>query len=177
MSEPSPAKPARKWAKFLIRWTIAVVGIGWVLWKTPLYNGVLIVQQPQNVPVKVRLAQETVPDKFTEVQIIDPTTGKIRTVDRSELVNAPDTNHVNIRDADGVRRRKLLALDLSDDLKTVERFLVEANDGHGEWILPAHVEKYELGVPYPLIDQGVVPMVRREFPYGLDLRRSFRKFC
>ena len=44
MSNSSPPQHHRKkWAKFLIRWTIAVVGIGWVLWKTPLYNSVLIV--------------------------------------------------------------------------------------------------------------------------------------
>src|SRR5205823_13620532 len=49
---------------------------------------------------------------------------------------------------------------LSDDLTTVRRFLVEGDGGQGEWLPPDRVEKYELGVPYPLVDQGIIPMVR-----------------
>ena len=143
----------------LLRWTIAVVGIGWVLWKTPLYNSVLIVAGPNNRPMKVRLAED-VPENFSAAKIIDPQTGQIRTVSRAELVNAPDSKTVLVREPTGPRKRKLLALHLSDDLTTVQRFLVEGEGGKGEWLPPDRVEKYELGVPYPLVDQGIIPMVR-----------------
>jgi uncharacterized protein (TIRG00374 family) len=153
----SHSSPARKWATFFLRWTIAVVGIGYVVAKTPLYNSVLIVG-PNGTPVKVRLAEEP-PDNFTSVKIYDAA-GAVQKVSRAELVNTPDTKTVLVREPAGEVKRKLLALDLSDDLKTVEQFLVEEPDGKGQWIPPDRVEKYELGVPYPLVDQGLIPMVR-----------------
>src|SRR5207247_1421688 len=113
-----------------------------------------------NRPIKVRLAEEP-PEHFTQVQIIDPATRAVRTVSHSELVNAPDTKTVLVREPGGVQRRKLLALDLSDNLKSVQRFLVERPGGSGEWVDPDRVSNYELGVPYPLIDQGVIPMVAK----------------
>jgi uncharacterized protein (TIRG00374 family) len=144
----------------LLRWSIAVIGIGYVVAKTPLYDSVLIVSSVDNRPVKVRLADEG-PDDFTIAKIIDPHTGEVRTVSRADLVNAPDTKTVLVRQPSGVQKRKLLALDLSDDLKKVEQFLIENPGNKGEWVQPWRVEKYELGVPYPLVDQGIVPMIRR----------------
>ena len=130
MNEPSAEpeakknKRAKRLVMTLLRWTIAVVGIGYVVAKTPLYDSVLIVSPTNNRPVKVRLAEE-LPDNFTTARIIDPQSGQVRTVSRSDLVNPPDTKTVLVREPIGVQRRKLLALDLSDDLKSVERFLVE----------------------------------------------------
>ncbi|MEO6435349.1 MAG: lysylphosphatidylglycerol synthase transmembrane domain-containing protein [Tepidisphaeraceae bacterium] len=149
---------ARKWAKFILRWTIAIVGIGWVVLNTPLHNKVTFVGADK-LPVKATLAQD-VGDNFTQADIYDPVTGEIRTVRRDELVNTPDKKTILVRDNGATIKRKLLALDLTDDLKTVRRFLVQGTDGAGEWVAPDQVEKYELGVPYPLVDQGIVPMVR-----------------
>jgi uncharacterized protein (TIRG00374 family) len=160
--EPKTAqnkKRAKHLVMTVLRWTIAVIGIGYVLAKTPLYDSVLIVSPADNRPVKVRLAEE-VPDHFTTAKIIDPSSGQVRAVSRAELVNAPDTKTVLVREPSGVQRRKLLALDLSDNLETVQRFLVENPGNKGEWVPPYRVEKYELGVPYPLVDQGIVPMIR-----------------
>jgi uncharacterized protein (TIRG00374 family) len=159
---------AKKWAKFLMRWTIAVVGIGWVVLNTPMFDKVTLVDPQTMRPVKVTLAKE-MPERAPNAQIIDPDTGAIRNVSRAELVNSPDTKTVLVQDPAagatprvvGSQKRKLLALDLTDDLRTVQRFLVEGDDGRGEWITPDRIVEYHLGVPYPLVDQGLVPMVRQ----------------
>ena len=195
MSSPAetPAKPdrranAKKWAKFLLRWTIAVVGIGWVVLNTPLYDKVTIVNPLTMRPQKVTLAEEFHEDA-THARVIDPVTRLPRTVSRDELVNSPDIKTVLVRAPAGTRpdgtriagtaKRKLLALDLSDDLKRVQRFLVERETtggagwltsvwrsvwgpaAPGEWVEPDQIVQYHLGVPYPLVDQGLVPMVRQ----------------
>jgi uncharacterized protein (TIRG00374 family) len=159
-AEPAPqpkakSSSAKKWLTFLLRWTIAVVGIGWVVMNTPLYDKVTIVDEATRTPVKATLAEEFT-DLSSHAKIVDPVTKQPRSVPRSELVNTPDTKTVLV----GGVKRKLLALDLSDDLKTAQKFLVEKPDGSGEWVTPDRVENYHLGVPYPLVDQGLVPMVR-----------------
>jgi uncharacterized membrane protein YbhN (UPF0104 family) len=151
---------AKGWLKFLLRWTIAVVGIGWVILNTPLYDKVTIVDEATRTPVKATLAEEFF-DDAPEATVIDPATRETRIVPRGELVNTPDTKTVLVKNpGGGETKRKLLALDLSDDLKTAERFLVERPDESGEWVPPEQVVNYHLGVPYPLVDQGLVPMVR-----------------
>src|SRR3954467_15371329 len=124
----------KKWATFLLRWTIAVVGIGWVILNTPLYDKVTVVDEQTMRPVKITLAAEF-PDRAPAATIIDPKTKAIRTVSRDEPVNTPATKTVYVRDpAAGKepRKRHLLALDLSDDLKKVQRLLIERDDGKGE---------------------------------------------
>jgi uncharacterized protein (TIRG00374 family) len=162
--EPKPMLPpaVAKWGKFLLRWTIAVVGIAYVVLKTPLYDKVLVLDpalDPNNRPVQVSLAQDA-GDKPQSVKIIDPNTGAVRVVARDQLLNEPDVKTVEVREPSGMQKRKLLALDLTDDLKRVERLLVEGPAGTGEWVHPDHVPGYKLNVPYPLVDQGIIPMVR-----------------
>ena len=43
----------------------------------------------------------------------------------------------------------------------MQRLLVEKEDGAGEWLKPERIANYKLSVPYPLVDQGIVPMIRR----------------
>jgi uncharacterized protein (TIRG00374 family) len=149
----------KKWAKFIIRWTIAIVGIGWVVWKTPLHDKVTILDSA-NRPAKVTVAKE-VGEPFTSVDIIDPSTGSVRTVPRAALVNPPDRKTIVVRGRmGGESKRPLLAVDLSDDLKVARRFLIEDEKGQAVWVTPAEVVDFELGVPHPLVDRGILPMVR-----------------
>lgn len=158
--KPAPPHKPKRWGMFLLRWTIAIVGIGWVVMKTPLYDSVTMVNPADGRPMKVRLAED-VPDKVpATVKIINPTSGKTEEIPRSELINGPDTKWVLVREPWGVKKKRLLGLDLSDDLKTVRQFLVENDGGKGQWVTPDRVSNYTLSVPYPLVDQGIVPMVR-----------------
>ena len=156
-----PVKPKRKWARFILRWTIAIVGIGWVVLNTPLYDKVTMLG-PGNRPVKVSLAADA-PAKIDQVEIIDPTTGATKTITRDRLVNPPDRKHVTVRTSDGREvKRKLLALDLSDDIPaTVRRLLVEDEKANAVWITPSETVGFELGVPHPLVNQGLIPMIRK----------------
>src|SRR5947207_1776854 len=148
----------KKWTKFTLRWGIAVVGIFLVLRATAFFDTVHIIG-PGNRPIAAKLAEE-VPDHFTAARIVDPTTGQTKVVSRDELVNMPDSKWVEVIEPTRVQRRKLLALDLTDNLKAVRRFLVEGAGGNGEWVAPDRVLNYNLGVPHPLVDQGIIPMVR-----------------
>src|SRR4051812_48001455 len=65
----------------LLRWSIAVIGIGYVVAKTPLYDSVLILGA-NNRPVKVRLAEEPPTEDFSVAKIVDPQSGSVRTVSR-----------------------------------------------------------------------------------------------
>src|SRR5687768_3311436 len=92
---PAPAAPddpraqrratAKKWIKFLLRWTIAVVGIGYVILKTPLYDTVTAVHEQTGLPVKLTLAEE-MPERAREAKVIDPATGQVTTISRDRLV-------------------------------------------------------------------------------------------
>ncbi len=150
-----------KWWLLILRWTIAVVGIGWVLLNIPLYDKVTIVDPADGHPLKLTLAEDVGDQVPATLKIIDPRKKIIREIPRTDLVNSPDTKWVLVREPSGRERERLLALDLSDDLKTVRRFLVENAGGKGVWVPPDRVVNYTLGVPYPLVDQGIIPMIRK----------------
>ena len=158
--EKDSSKPTdirTKWLAFILRWTIAIVGIGWVVANTPLYDKVTITDA-SNLPIKATLVDD-VGEKITSARIIDPATGPQRVVTRDQIFNEPDTKFVEVREPEGIQRRRLVALDLSDDLKTVRRFLIETPAKKGQWVPPERVVNYALGVPHPLVDQGIVPMI------------------
>jgi glycosyltransferase 2 family protein len=166
MSESSTSKAEQRkrirgWLKFSLRWGIAVVGIWYVLSNLSLHDRVMILG-PDNVPVEARVVG-TAPERFeqgTQITVIDPPTGDRVTKTRHDLVNKPDQKSVVLRE--GNQRVPLLGLDLSDDRDTrVRRLLIsDPETGAGRWVTPRQVRDFELHVPHPIVDRGVVPMVR-----------------
>jgi len=152
----------KKWAKFFLRWTIAVVGIGYVVWKTPLYDRVTVLDSTLH-PVKLTLVEEP-PSGFTQVKAIDPVTHQVKVIDAGELVSPPDQKTVLVKTPEGVQKRPLLALRLSGDLKHARELLIENPDGSAHWIEAAQTRNYKLSVPYPLVDRGLIPMIRGANP-------------
>jgi uncharacterized membrane protein YbhN (UPF0104 family) len=153
---------AKKWTKFFLRWTIAVVGIGYVVWKTPLYDRVTVLDSTLH-PVKLTLIEEP-PPGFTQVKAIDPATHQVKVIDAGELVSPPDQKSVAVKTPEGMQKRPLLALRLSGDLKHARELLIENPDGTAHWIKPAQTKNYKLSVPHPLVDRGLIPMVRGANP-------------
>src|SRR5687768_11231208 len=131
---------AAKWAKFVLRWGIAVVGIWWVVSQINFRDRVWILDQ-KNYPVAAKLsAYADRGDQSAVFEIYDPVTAQPRTISRREVVNLPDQKELKLswsnpaatQPVDAEKQGKLLALDLTDDLKHVQRLLVEdASKGEG----------------------------------------------
>ena len=147
----------KKWLTFTLRWAIAVVGIWWVLSQITWRDRVTILNA-LNRPVSERLA-DMPPLDAQQFKLLDG-----RTIDRSELISLPDQQTVTLTDQSKV---ELLGLDLSPDLKRVNRFLIarKASDP-AEWVPPQKViwrtrggDGYELKVPHPLIEAGIGRMI------------------
>src|SRR4051812_25350851 len=86
--KPGKKEGLRKWALFLLRWSIAVAGIVWVLSQISLRDRVTIVDE-NNYPKLVKLTQPVGEDAALPpvVEYIDPDTRQVRTVSRDDLVN------------------------------------------------------------------------------------------
>jgi uncharacterized protein (TIRG00374 family) len=172
---PDAAAPSRKalitkWVKFALRWGIAVVGIWWVLSNLSLHDRVMILG-PDNVPVAARVVG-TAPERIdsrTRITVIDPATGQQVQKSRQDLVNKPDRKTVTLA---GGQRRHLLGLRLTEERDPQVRGLLvaDAAAGPGEWVTdPPELRRFTLQVPHPIVDRGVLPMLRnadRTFLWG-----------
>jgi uncharacterized protein (TIRG00374 family) len=161
-NQPPRKPPLKRWLTFLLRWGIAVVGIGWVISQITWRDRVTLLDA-NNRPVEKRLADNQSPDA-AEFTLLDG-----HTVSRSELVSKPDAKRVTLVTGEQV---DLLALDLTSDLKSVKRFLIVPAGGTagapGQWVGADHVVKwskanphgYQLKVPHPVVEVGLGRMVR-----------------
>ncbi|HEV8290268.1 MAG TPA: hypothetical protein VGP94_00025, partial [Tepidisphaeraceae bacterium] len=168
---------AKKWIKFVLRWGIAVVGIWWVVAQMEFRDRVWIVD-PKNHPVPAKLSAYADRGEQSAVfEIWDPWTYQKRVIPRKEVVNRADQKEMVVayypmatsRATNSEKHGKLLALDLSDDLKRVQRILVEdAEKGEGVWISPLQLKTpYLLRVPHPKLEVGIVTLVWLANPYLL----------
>lgn len=149
-----------KWAKFTLRWGIAIVGITLVV-RNMYFRDRVTFLDAQMRPVQAAVVGRD--EGNGTFRVVDPRDGHYRTVGRGELVNQPDQKQqpVMIHVDHGTRKVYLLALDLSEDLKSARRLLVsDTPDGPGRWITRAQTVDYQLKVPHPLVEIGVATMVR-----------------
>ncbi|HEX8523239.1 MAG TPA: lysylphosphatidylglycerol synthase transmembrane domain-containing protein [Tepidisphaeraceae bacterium] len=157
----------RKWLLFLLRWTIAVVGIYWVVANISMHDRVLVTGS-DGWPTSVRLADET-KEGATHFRILSAG-GETRDVSRTELVARTDRQKITLKDG-----RKLAVLGLkvtekgnratwpiiaSPPRNLWQRYW-DVHNGPARLIQPGEVAgKYTVDVPYPLIDRGLLPMIR-----------------
>jgi uncharacterized membrane protein YbhN (UPF0104 family) len=154
-TQPKQAKRRlKKWLTFSLRWGIAVVGIWWVLSQITWRDRVTMLDA-NNRPVEKRVADNQ-PLNSPQFPLLDG-----QTVPASALVSKPDASKVTVTTPTGLATAELLALDLTPNLKTVNRLLI-ANPpgGAGTWITPAQAPGYKLKVPHPLVEVGLGRMVR-----------------
>lgn len=152
----------RKWSLFVLRWGIAIVGIWWVLSNISFRDRVTVLG-PTSRPVEATLLSRPGPGLY---HITDPTTGGVRELRDTDLVNPLPGKAEPITLGDG-RKTRLLALHLSPDLKRVDRLLIEAADGSGQWVAPAQAPGHALKVPRPLVEKGIVTLVSEARPEWL----------
>ena len=156
---------AKKLLLTALRWGIAVAGIAFVVSKMSLHDRAELLDS-HNIPVTVTLKQPP-GDNFSTVDVVWPAP-YAGIHGRSELVNKPDLKTVTLLDGKTVR---LLAVRLSDDLRTPRALLVQDDaSSDGRWIAPDAVKDeaakngYVIHTPYPLIDAGINGMVAKADP-------------
>jgi uncharacterized protein (TIRG00374 family) len=150
-----------KLAKFLVRWGIAVVGIWWVVSKMSWYDHVWAILPGTTLPTKdVRLLDQNATDFNTSFHVVDPRTGKEIILPRDDVVNEPD--HDKYRIFGNGQLGYIVGVDLSPDLKQARRLLIAPGpDGpSATWEPASDYPNYQITVPHPRVQVGVVRMVR-----------------
>ena len=153
----------RKWAFFTLRWGIAVVGIWWVVSNLTLRDHVAVLDE-RNIPQRVKLAAPA-EEEAKAFEIHDPKTGQRVVVPRERVVNLPSEGHkawVLVREQEKSSQLKLLGLDLTDDLRRVNRLLVQDEvTQEGKWFTTGQVVgDYQLKVPRPRVEVGMISMLK-----------------
>lgn len=148
----------RHWLKFALRWAIAIGGIWWVVSHMSLRDRVMILDA-DNRPVAVELAvPATDGENSASFVVYDPVSGEKRVISRREVINPPDEKYVHVKGQ--TQRQQLLAVDLSDNFRKVNRVLVlDPQTGKGVWKSPQEVI-YRIRVPHPRLEMGVITMTR-----------------
>lgn len=170
---------AVKGLRFAVRWGIALFGVYVIFFGLRwgdhvIVNGVTwrdhaLVLDGRNRPVEVEVRSS----QDGRYVVVDPRTGKERTVGSGELVSAPDQKSVMVREPDGgLRKVELLGLDLTGNVNRqpeVQRLLIAGPDGRGVWVGPGQVEGYELKVPHPEVEVGLRTMLAHANPWLIAL--------
>lgn len=152
---------AKKWLTFTLRWGVAVAGICYVLAQTPFHDRLLMLDSKGQL-VSARVLNEPAEDAGV-FQIIDPETGKTASIARSDVWTRPDKGTVHIRFHGIARKVKLLAIRPSPKsyresaVAPAELLVINPETGKPMRIPPP--PSFGVGVPYPLIDIGVVRLV------------------
>jgi uncharacterized protein (TIRG00374 family) len=161
-------RDAKKWAMFVLRWGIAVAGIYWVVANISLNDRVLIAGAG-GWPVSVRLASPAKePDATYRIKLPN---GLLRDVPRTELIARTDRQKITLQ-RNG-QKLAVLGLKVTDDPNRAHWPIIAApprNLWQRYWDIhnaPATIVQpvevagpYSVDVPYPLVDRGLLPMVR-----------------
>ena len=172
---------AKKAIKFVVRWGIAVLGIGWVIWNISLYDRVMVLNPATGRPTPVRLAAPADESDQT-FRILSPFVqpGRVveTTVPRRDLYVKSDRDLVHIKTADGAEKRvEVLGLRVTPDTPRGDWPILVARPRTfwmkytgGNWgDTPQVIDHaqlagdYDIRVPYPIVETGLAPMTRQAF--------------
>lgn len=152
---------AKKWISFILRWGIAVVGIWLVVLQMSFRDRVWVIRDNRLQPL--RLVGEA-PDEIRAGQsfpIEGPSPKEPVFVSWDDTGNKPEKKTVLIKGEQG--RVPLVAVDLRGDLNrkpTLNRLYV-IKAGVGQWVTPDQLaERYDVRVPYPRVEQGLIHMIK-----------------
>ncbi len=169
--EPRPQRSAfGKWTRFVLRWGIAVVGIWWVLSNLSLHDRVTIASPVNGWPIAARLAVPATEDSQS-FQIID--SDGSRTIPRTDLFVKVEPMRIKVREDGKVATYDQIAQKVSTNPNRAswpvvitrprnlwQRFWNDKSGGVRQIEPRQIVGRRPQGVPYPLIEQGLLPMIR-----------------
>jgi uncharacterized membrane protein YbhN (UPF0104 family) len=180
---------AKKSITFVLRWGIAVLGIGWVISNISIHDRVLIANPRTGRPTPARLAAAAGENSQTFV-VYTPFTKSAApdgsalpatlTVNRDDLFVKSDRDQVTISEPDGSTNNvEILGLKVTDDtpretwplLVCRPRTFLMKYTGRDWGDLPRVIDpsrivprdSYHIRVPYPIIDVGIGEMTRQAF--------------
>jgi uncharacterized protein (TIRG00374 family) len=161
--------PRKKyWLKFTIRWGIAVLGIGYVLWGITFNDRVTVLDPVKNLPEYARVLDEATEDQKTPYRIQRETAGVpvIEEVRRDQLWIRPDRKHVEIKTESGTVEHRTLRAIKPGPNRTVNEVLVEEPSTGNGVIVEAQslVNAAEIQPSLPLVEIGLVRMVHQADP-------------
>src|SRR5665213_1237034 len=151
---------ARKWITFTLRWGIAVAGIWWVLAKTPFTDKLTLVRA-NNTIQRVDVLNDP-PEDAPAFQVKNPGGQKTWSVARDAVWTQPDRSSVHIH-LDGKNEKvKLLAIRPGGHYSPGEApaELLVRDPSTGRQLRIAPPPGYTVRVPYPMVDIGIVRLVR-----------------
>jgi hypothetical protein len=154
----------RKWSTFTLRWGIAVVGIWWVLSKTPFHDELMYINGNGELSRAQVLGQP--PEASGQFQIVDTLTGTTRSIDRQEVWTKAGEKSVRVKQGDKWQKVKVLAIrpgaHLADNGAPAELLITDPVTDKPVKIAPDQVRGgYKVRVAYPLVDIGVVRLVKQ----------------
>ncbi|HLL88520.1 MAG TPA: lysylphosphatidylglycerol synthase transmembrane domain-containing protein [Tepidisphaeraceae bacterium] len=169
---------AKSLLKTSVRWGIAVLGVWFVVRNISLHDRVLVTDPATGRPVAVRLL-EPADESARSFVVQDPNApaGARLVVPREQLVVKPELDQVDVRlpGSEAPRRMDVLGLEVSDagrrdqwplvvtePRNLVMKFLGRYHADRPVVVPPGHVAgAYQVTLEYPLIERGLVTVVRR----------------
>jgi uncharacterized membrane protein YbhN (UPF0104 family) len=162
----------KRWALFIIRWSIAVAGIAWVVLQISWRDHVLAILAEQQPPQWVVLAEPAGEDSSSYV-VLDPVHRQKLTLPRQAIVNPPDAKKVEVIEQGHKRQMYLLGLRLRGDInrgpKVDELYVAESKNGPARFISHQTAPGYRLAVPHPRVEVGVLSLYEKASPRLLVL--------
>ncbi len=158
-------KRVLKIATEFVRWTIAVVGIWWVISQMSWHDHVWGFLPGETMPAKnLVLTDRAATENSPVYHVIDPRTGKIIALANADVVNEPDRPKLRVVGKGGVKY--VVGVDLSANLKQVNGLWV-ADHPTGPvatWEPASDYPGYQITVPHPRVQIGVLRMLREADP-------------
>ena len=156
-----------RFARFALRWAIAIGGIWWVVAQMSLRDATLHIPDGAAVPERVTVVADP-GDSPGSIRVLDPQTRAPIDIPRDRTVSKPDGNGrtVRVRDDDRIVELQLLGLDLIDDraggAPRVRRLLVGDTLSPARFVRPVDLaDPFTLRVPNPRVETGVIRMVQQ----------------
>ncbi|MGD0389828.1 MAG: lysylphosphatidylglycerol synthase transmembrane domain-containing protein [Tepidisphaeraceae bacterium] len=152
-------KQALKFGRFLVRWGIAVIGIGWVISQMSWHDHVWAFLPGQNMPTKDLTLTDWAADESSDAYHVI-LSGQPLVLLHDEVINQPDRD--NLRVFGNGKVNFVVGVDLSADLKQARRLLVaDKPDGPlARWEPASDFPNYQITVPHPRVQIGVLRMLR-----------------
>jgi glycosyltransferase 2 family protein len=150
-----------KIVKQFVRWGIAVIGIWWVISQMSWHDHIWAFLPGRAMPVKnLTLTDAHALEGDAAYHVVDPQSGKTIEIPAKDVVNEPDRAKLKVFGDGGMKY--VVAVDLSGDLKQVKGLWVaDQPDGpRATWASPGEYPTYQITVPHPRVQIGVLRMVR-----------------
>lgn len=157
----------KNWVTFTLRWGIAIAGIAFVLSKTSFHDRVMLVDPKDGREDVIRIVDGSGESDRAFIAFYSH-----HPITRDRVWTAPDRPSVLIREADGRQAKANLLAVLPEPNQQPKQspraLLIQEPHGGNRVIDPADVVGgYKVRVPHPLVDIGLVRLVREANPLYL----------